>query len=150
MQLISWVYKSMAIVVWWWKGVFIGITVGLKLNQLSIWQMLRVWRVSVTCILSGFSVEELNHTVTTHRGSTLILLGCHYILLDVTGGLWEPIGIIYGSVILIRVELKLFQSIERVRWWHNHNYVKLSLPDRIEPEGSHTLGVQPTDQQFDM
>ena len=66
------------------------------------------------CILSGLSIEEFDHMVTTPRGSFLILLGSHYILLGVTGGLWEPIRIVYGSVILIRIELKLFQSIERV------------------------------------
>ncbi|WP_286387752.1 hypothetical protein [Acinetobacter bereziniae] len=32
--------------------------------------------------------------VTAPRGSSFVLLGCHYMLLGVTGGLWDSSGVI--------------------------------------------------------
>ena len=40
----------------------------------------------------GILIEEMNHMVTTPRGSNLILLGCHYMLLGVTMDYESPLG----------------------------------------------------------
>ena len=44
----------------------------------------------IASILSGVTIEELYHTVITPRDSIpFIMLDCHYILLCITGELWD-------------------------------------------------------------
>ena len=43
----------------------------------------------ITSILSELTIEELNYMLTIPRGSSFYFAGCDYILLDVTGGLWD-------------------------------------------------------------
>ena len=43
----------------------------------------------------------------------MILLNCHYILLDVTDRLWDSSGVVLMIDDPQRIELKLFQSIKR-------------------------------------
>ena len=60
----------------------------LELIGLSICQMLGFDKLSMTFILLRLMIEESNHTVTISKNFIYsILLDCHYILLDVIGGL---------------------------------------------------------------
>ena len=62
----------------------------LKLNKYYIWQIMRFDEFFITSILLGLKIEELYYTITTPRGSIpSILLNYHYILLDITDGLWD-------------------------------------------------------------
>ena len=57
-----------------------------------------VWRIFIISILSGLMIKEWNHTLTILRGlDSSILLGCHYVLLDIAGGLWDLQELIDGQ-----------------------------------------------------
>ena len=54
-----------------------------------------IWWIFITSILSELMKEELNHMITTPKGSNyFILLDCHHMLLDITGGLLKLTRII--------------------------------------------------------
>ena len=60
--------------------------------------MIRFDEFFITSILSELIMEELNHMLTTFKGlDSSILLDCHYMLLDITDGLWDPWELIDGQ-----------------------------------------------------
>ena len=72
--------------------------VELKLIKSYIWQTMRFDKFFMISILSELMIEELNHTLTTLRGSdSSILLDCHYMLIGITDGLWDPRELINGQ-----------------------------------------------------
>ena len=77
---------------------------------------------SMTFIKSGLMIEKLNHMITAPRVHTFTLLGYHYILLGVTDGLWDSSGVILMIDDPRRIELELFQSIEK-----NYNDIMMEI-----------------------
>ena len=43
--------------------------------------------LTLNLILSGLTIKELNYMITIPRDSFSVLMDCHYILLDIIGGL---------------------------------------------------------------
>ena len=118
--------------------------IGLKLIKSGIWQMFRIWQGFMICIPSRPLIEELDHIVTTPRGLIFfILLGCYYILLSITDGLWELTRVIFGSMILVGLSWNYSspsKGVSMILWW---KLWYVSLPDRIEPIGSYIKGAWP-------
>ena len=52
-----------------------GFTNELNSNKSYIWQMMRFDEFFITSILSGLTIEELNHMITTPRGSSFCSAG---------------------------------------------------------------------------
>ena len=72
--------------------------VELELIKSYIWQMMKFDEFFMTSVLSKLKIEELNHTLITPKGlDSSILLGYHYMLLDITGGSWDPQKLIDGQ-----------------------------------------------------
>ena len=81
----------MAIAMWLIKKKFMRIIYGLELIESIIWLMMRFDDSSMAYHLVGTHDRGTVSTLTVSRSSSpFIMLGCHYILLDVTGELWDP------------------------------------------------------------
>ena len=108
----------------------------LELSQSDIWLTTMFDEFFVTSIKLGLTIGRLNHIVIIPKNSYFfVLLGCYYMLLGITGRLWELIRIIFGSTILVGLSQNYSDPSKRVLmilWWRSQ-YVL--LPDRIESEG---------------
>ena len=57
------------------KEFLSGITNEFKSNKFYVWQMMGFDEFFITSVLSRLTIEELNHMVTTSRGSSFCSIG---------------------------------------------------------------------------
>ena len=98
---------------------------------------MRFEELTLASILLGLIIEEMNYTITIPWGSFSVLIGCHYILRDITSGLWELTKIMIDQWFLMSVSWNYFNPLKEVSmilWWRSWY---ISLLNKIEPMELH-------------
>ena len=109
----------------------------LKLNKSYIWQIMRFDEFFIIFVLSELTIEELNHTVTTSRGSSFYSVE---LPLHTARRHWWIVG--PTRIILMvnnfwLVSWNCFNSLKEISiifWWRSKCFLLLDI---IEPMGSH-------------